>query len=306
MGTVALRRWAPGRAPVAPPPPPLPFQLSVMLWTVFRKLPFEQRLENVAAAGYRNVELVGEFAHWSDADYTRALAAKRSLGITFDASTFVRHPLADPRQRQAFLADVRASLPVLDRLECPVLILQTGNRIPGMAHVVQYQSCVDGLRQAAKLVEGSSRRILVENIDPLENPRYFLTSGAEGIDIMNAVDHPQVQLLLDFYHEQVAEGNLIAKLNQSLNRIGLVHIADVPGRHQPGTGEINYANIFRRLTELGFPHVAAMEFFPTYDEVACLRAARLFALQSAALANAAPIPTSSDPTLPSSHPAAGA
>ena len=89
-----------------------------------------------------------------------------------------------------------------------------------------------------------------------------------------AVNHPQVQFLYDLFHEQIAEGNLIEKLEKHIDVIGLVHVADVPGRHQPGTGEINYINIYRKLAELKYRHVVAMEFHPTGDPIATLRAAK--------------------------------
>jgi len=150
---------------------------------------------------------------------------------------------------------------------------------------VQHQCCVDTLKAAAKLVEGKSIkgepvRLLLETIDPEENPQYFLTEIAEALEVIQAVGHPQVRLLYDFYHEQIAAGNLIAKLQKSIPYLGVVHIADVPGRHEPGTGEINYLNIFAKLAELKFGGVVAMEFHPTGDPVAQLRAAREMALQA--------------------------
>ncbi len=97
---------------------------------------------------------------------------------------------------------------------------------------------------------------------------------------MRAVNHPQVQFLYDLFHEQIAEGNLIEKLEKNIDVIGLVHIADVPGRHEPGTGEINYGNIYRKLAQLNYRHMAAMEFKPTGDQVALLRAAKEMVIKS--------------------------
>jgi hydroxypyruvate isomerase len=152
-----------------------------------------------------------------------------------------------------------------------------------LPRAVQHQCCVDTLKAASKLIEGKSIhgepvRLLLETIDPEENPQYYLTEIAEALEVIQAVDHPQVQLLYDFYHEQIAAGNLIAKLEKSMPHLGLVHIADVPGRHEPGTGEINYQNIFAKLAELNYTGVVAMEFHPTGDPVAQLRAARDLAL----------------------------
>ena len=87
----------------------VPYKLSVMLWTVFNDLPFEQRLENVAAAGYRYVELVGEYKKWSEEDFRRANAKRRELGISFSTTAGLAHGVADPRAREAFLSDLRRS-----------------------------------------------------------------------------------------------------------------------------------------------------------------------------------------------------
>ena len=97
---------------------------------------------------------------------------------------------------------------------------------------------------------------------------------------MRAVNHPQVQFLYDFFHEQIAEGNLIEKLEKNIDVIGLIHVADVPGRHEPGTGEINYSSIYRKLAQLHYRHVVAMEFRPTGDPIATLRAAKAAAMNA--------------------------
>ena len=266
----------------------VPFGLSVMLWTVFRDLSFEQRLEKVAEAGYTNVELVGEYEKWSEQDFDRANAKRKELGITFDCTAGLKHSLCNPAERDSLLAEFHQTLPIMRKLDCPAMIFLTGNTVPGMPVTTQQQSCIDGLKAAAKLVDGEKIngepvRVLLENIDPEENPKYFLTSVAMGFEIVKAVNHPQVQFLYDFFHEQIAEGNLIEKLEKNIQLVGLVHIADVPGRHHPGTGEINYKNIFRKLADLKYSRIAAMEFLPTGDPVAELRAARQFAIESATM-----------------------
>ena len=258
----------------------VPFKISVMLWTVFGKLPFEQRLENVAAAGYHAVELVGEYSKWSEAEFRRMNAKKRSLGITFDAMVGGTD-LADPRAREKFLSDVRNGLPTADKLECPAMICLSGNGIPRMMREAQHESIVEGLKRAAEIVQGKGITLLLENIDPEENPHYYLTSVAEGFKIIGEVNHPQVKFLYDFYHEQIAEGNLIEKLEKNIDRVGLIHIADVPGRHEPGTGEINYPNIYKKLAALKYSHYVAMEFIPTGDPVESLKRAREEALSAA-------------------------
>jgi hydroxypyruvate isomerase len=259
-----------------------------MLWTVFRDLPFETRLEKVAAAGYRNVELVGEYANWSDSDFDRANAKRKELGITFDCTAGLKHSLCDPSERDGLISELRSTVPIMERLDCPAIILLSGNMVPSLSIEAQQQSCVDGLKAAAAVVDGKKIndkpvRLLLENIDPEENPKYFLTSVARGFEIVRAVQHPQVQFLYDFFHEQIAEGNLIEKLEKNIEYVGLVHVADVPGRHEPGSGEINYKNIFQKLVELNYRNMVAMEFLPSGDPVAQLRVAREMALKDGAI-----------------------
>jgi hydroxypyruvate isomerase len=261
------------------------FKLSVMLWTVFTDLPFEQRLEKVAEAGYDNVELVGEYKKWTPSDFQRANAKRKELGITFDCTAGLKHGVSNPADREALLAELRHELLIMKQIDCPALILLSGNRVAGMPREAQHQSCIETLKAAAAAVEGKSIngepvRLLLETIDPEENPRYFLRGIGEALEIVQAVGHPQLQLLYDFYHEQIAAGNLIAKLEKSIPHLGLVHIADVPGRHAPGTGEINYQNILRKLAELNYAGVAAMEFRPIADPVRELQSARDMALQA--------------------------
>ncbi len=260
--------------------PGVPFKLSVMLWTVFQKLPFEHRLEKVAEAGYKYVELVGEYQKWSEDDFRKANAKRRELGISFDTTAGLAHGVGDPNQRDAFLADLRKELPIMEKIECPAIIVMSGDVVDGMQRERQHQSCIEGLNRAVELVERKNVRLLLENIDPEENPKYYLTSVAEGFQIVEAVNHPQVKFLYDFFHEQIAEGNLIAKLEKHIDKVGLVHIADVPGRHEPGTGEINYENIFRTLARLKYNRFVAMEFLPTGDAVQSLRAAREMAIRA--------------------------
>lgn len=256
-----------------------PFPISVMLWTVYRDLLFEQRLEKVAEAGFRAVELVDEFKKWSSDDFAAARRKKNDLKITFDATAGVWHTLADANDREAFVKAVTDFVPVLSGLECSKLILQTGDVVPGLSREQMRTNCIEALKRGGELAAKRNIELLIENIDPEENPKYFLTSSAEGFEIVRSVGNPHVKFLYDFFHEQIAEGNLIAKLAKNMDYLGLVHIADVPGRHEPGTGEINFANIYRKLGELNYKRYVAMEFMPTGDPVTALRAAAEFAAQ---------------------------
>lgn len=257
-----------------------PFHFSVMLWTIYRDRPFEERIEKVAEAGYHAVELVNEYEKWAPEDFRRASAKLRSLGMVVDAMAGDWTGIANPQVRDKFLADLNRLVPVAEQLECPAIIILSGDRVEGLSREAHHQSCVEGLKRAAEIADKRNLTLLLENIDQEENSKYYLTSVAEGFEIVHEVNHPRVKFLYDFYHEQISEGNLIAKLEKNIAQTGLFHVADVPGRHEPGTGEINYASIYRKLAQLNYRGYVAMEFEPSGDPVASLRVAREEAIRA--------------------------
>jgi hydroxypyruvate isomerase len=263
------------------PPPPTQWRFSDMLWTLEKQAPFDKCLEIVAEAGYQGVELTGQFQKWSPEETRRITAKMRSLGLVFDLLSGVKLGFADPSGTAEFLAAITAQLQAANELESPQINLKSGNRIDTLSRQAQHAAGVENLKRAADLAAKENVQILIEPIDPLESPNMFLTTVTEGFDIVREVGTPQVRVLYDFYHEQRAYGNLIEKLEKNIDLVGLVHIADVPGRHEPGTGEIDYPNIYRKLAELKYNKYITMEFYPTQDPVATLRKARLEAQQAA-------------------------
>jgi hydroxypyruvate isomerase len=251
-----------------------------MVWTLEKQAPFDRCLEIVAEAGYQGVELTGQFQKWSSDETRRVMAKVRALGLTFDMLSGVKAGFADPSGAAEFMAQATAQIKAAKELESPQINLKSGNRIDNVSRSVQHAASIENLKRAADLAAANQVQIVVEPIDPLENPNMYLTSVSEAFEIIRAVDSPQVRVLYDFYHEQRAYGNLIEKLEQNIDLVGLVHIADVPGRHEPGTGEIDYANIYRKLGQLKYNKFITMEFYPTQDPVAILKKARLDAQQS--------------------------
>src|SRR5579871_905594 len=131
-----------------------PFPLSIMLWTVWTNLPFEQRLANVAQAGYTNVELVGEYAKWNDTDFDRAHTARKRFGIRFDATAGLHNGVGNPAVRDGLLAELQEAFTPMQKLGCPAMIVLSGNAVSGLSRQQQHQSCIEGLKRAAELVEG--------------------------------------------------------------------------------------------------------------------------------------------------------
>lgn len=268
------------------PEPQANFHFSVMLWTLEKKapktpdtVPFDRCMEMVHEAGYEGIELTHEFWSWSPDDIRRIMAKMRSFGMVFDALDGGKKQLADPAATEAILAQVNKAIAVMKDLECSQMILTSGNRVEGVSPEAQRTAIVENLKRATDLVAKNNIRIALEPIDHLEKKNAYLDSVADGFEIAKAVGNPNLKVLYDFYHEQRAAGNLLQKLEENIDLVGLVHIADVPGRHEPGTGEIDYANIYRKLAELNYNKFIAMEFFPTEDPVATLKKSRMDALQ---------------------------
>ena len=249
-------------------------QYSVMMWTLKKLGTFEENLDRVALAGYHHVELVGEWKQWSDADYQRILAHMETLKVTVDATSGASAGFADPSGQEAFLSGLKSIIPAAQRLGCKQIILLSGKRIDGAPAGRQHTASIEALKRAADLLSSAGLVAVIEPIDRLENPTIYLDGVTEAFEITKAVGSPNVRVLYDIYHEQREFGNLIEKFESNIAQVGLIHIADVPGRHEPGTGEINYMNIYRKLAELDYKGTIAMEFYPTNDVVETLRRAR--------------------------------
>jgi hydroxypyruvate isomerase len=247
---------------------------SIMLWTLPKTLSFPQQLELVAAAGYDSVEVGSEYEKWTDEEWAANLAALKRLGLGVDAAVPGRNSLADKTKRSALRDDLIKAIPGAKRLGCKQLIYTAFKRVAGQSAEEQRAAIVDTLKYAADLPEMDGMEIVLEPIDLLEHKEEAVISVTEAFAIARAVNSPKVTVLYDFYHEQRQTGNLIEKLNGNIDLVGLVHVADVPGRHQPGTGEMNWTNIYRALAKLQYKRVICMEFSPQGDPVTVLTKAR--------------------------------
>ena len=253
-------------------------KFSIMLWTLPKGLSFEQQLDLAAAAGYNGVEVGNEYEKWTPEEWKRNLARQHVLDIAVDSAVPGRNALADHTKRTALHDDLMKAIPGAKELGCKQFIYTAYTRVPGQTPEQQRAAIVDTLKYAADLLEKDQIEIVLEPIDLLEHKQEAVTSVSEAFEITRAVGSPRIKVLYDFYHEQRQAGNLIEKLEKNIDQVGLVHIADVPGRHQPGTGEVNYTNIYRKLAELHYDRYICMEFSSQGDPVKTLKTARLEAI----------------------------
>jgi hydroxypyruvate isomerase len=249
-------------------------RFSVMIWVLRKRGTFEQNLDAVAKAGYKHIELIGEFWQWSDTDRERYMKKMGELGITVDATTGMKLGFADPATGDAYIAELKKLIVAAKQVKCTRLILMSGKVLP-VGDEAQRAASITTLRRVAEVLEAEGMDALLEPIDRLENPTYWMDGVEEAATITRAVGSPRLRVLYDFYHEQRTRGNLIEKLEKAIDQVALVHVADVPKRSDPGTGEIVYANIYRKLKALNYKGMIAMEFYPVGDPTEALRKARL-------------------------------
>jgi hydroxypyruvate isomerase len=254
---------------------PLNDRFSVMIWVLRKRATFEQNLETVAKAGFRHIELIGEFWQWSNADRERYMAKMASLDITIDATTGMKLGFADPATGDAYIAELKKLIVAAKQVKCNRLILMSGKVLPAVGDEGQRAASIATLKRADEVLEAEGMTALLEPIDRLENPTYWMDGVEEAATITRAVGSPRVRVLYDFYHEQRTRGNVIEKLEKAFDQIDLVHIADVPKRSDPGTGEMAYANIYRKLKQLNYKGMVAMEFYPVGEPLEGLRRALL-------------------------------
>lgn len=270
-------------AALAKPAPAANFKLSVRVEPLFPKLTLKERVEQVALAGYQGFE----FGDWRAADAAEITPLKNKLGLECACLVGNRgvNPkgmgLCDPAEREGFLAEIKASTEAAKRFESSRLVVLTGNKVAGMPREQQRASIVEGLKRAADIASANRIQLIVEvlntlakvePLNPVENhANYYLNSTREAFAIVRAVGSPHVKILFDFYHVQIMEGNLIETLRANIADIGHFHIGDVPARHEPGTGEINYRNVFQAIRATGFRDFVAMEYLPLGDAMKTLR-----------------------------------
>ena len=263
-------------ASLAQAQPPAPsMKTSVMLWTL--RGAFEKKLEIAAAAGLQSVELVDEHVNWTDADVEEKKRLARSLKLGID--TLIATPrwggrpvsMVVPGHREAFLADVAKAVTAARKLEIPYVILMAGNAVAGKSYEEQWASLVESAKRAGDLAAQAQVTLVVEPLNAkVDHKGFFLTTCVEGLKLIQEVANPHVKLLFDIYHEQVQTGNVIRTLRAAAPYTAIFHVADNPGRNDPGTGEMNYAKIYAAIRDAGYGGYVTFEYLPRGDAAASL------------------------------------
>lgn len=214
------------------------------------------------------------FSAWEDndmpgrpmGDQERIAAAMATLNMSFGIFTITRDfdnitfASGEPEARDKILKDIRAGIEVAKRLNAKWVTVMTGQADPGLEPGYQTANMVDNLKACAALCEPAGLVMVIEPLNPWnDHPKLFLTKIPQAFQICKAVNSPSCKILDDLYHQQITEGNLIPNIEMAWSEIGYFQVGDNPGRYEPGTGEINYKNVFRYLHEKGYRGIIGME-----------------------------------------------
>jgi len=146
------------------------------------------------------------------------------------------------------------------KVNCRRLVGLSGNERTDISHDEQMANVIKCVKRLAPIAEKNDVILVMEALNPLvDHKGYFLTRTDQTMAILKEVNSPNVKMLFDIYHQQITEGNVIRNITQNIDRIGHFHVADNPGRKEPGTGELNYKNIFKAIAGTGYKDFVALE-----------------------------------------------
>jgi hydroxypyruvate isomerase len=166
----------------------------------------------------------------------------------------------DPEMRAQFLSDIRDSIEVAKRVNARWMTVVTGELHPKLEMGYQTANVIESLKLAAEIFEPHGLVMVIEPLNPWrDHPGMFLTKIPQAYMICKAVGSPSCKILFDIYHQQITEGNLIPNMDLAWEEIGYFQIGDNPGRKEPTTGEINFRNVFKHISEKGYQGILGME-----------------------------------------------
>jgi hydroxypyruvate isomerase len=183
--------------------------------------------------------------------------------------------MRDPANQEAFLRALRETAVVARSLGAGSLIVLTGQARPDLSRQMQHAAVVAALKAAAPLAAEARLTLLLEPLNTVvDHPGYFLDSTVEGLEIVEKVGSPAVRLLYDLYHSAMMQEAVADVLGERGNLIGHVHIADAPGRHEPGSGTIDWAASVSEIRKAGYGGMIGLEFRPSARTTEALLATR--------------------------------
>ena len=241
-------------------------RFAANLSMLFTEVPFLDRFERAAQAGFEAVEFLFPYAHTVEEIKERLDATGLQIVLhnlpAGDWDADERGIACDPQRVDEFRAGVAKAVSYAHALGVPQLNCLAGKAPAGVDAAVLRRTFVENLRFAAAALKMAKLRLLIEPINPFDIPGFVLNRTDQAIAILDEVGADNAFVQYDIYHAQRVEGELAATLQKNLARIAHVQLADNPGRNEPGSGEINFPFLFAHLDRIGYAGWVGCEYQP--------------------------------------------
>ncbi len=248
-------------------------KLSFCLEMLYAELSFNDRLDVAKKDGISYFE----FWDWRNKDLKALKQRMELLGMKVcNLSGNRNYGMIDESERDNFLAEVRETGAVAKQLGCPTLMLlvqsleqDNSGRLPAnkLSDQKIEANIIESGKQTGKIADELDLDIVIEPLnDVLDHPNYYLTSGRRAFNIIRAIDHPRIKVLYDIYHTAMQGADVFADIENNYNEIGYFHVADKPGRNEPGSGTIDYVKIHALLKKMNNEKVVGFEYMPTNND----------------------------------------
>ena len=239
---------------------------------------FKIKTEEDFCAALKKVKELGfdaaEFYRWWEFDLKKLKAGIDESGVEILSMCTSEFRLTSPEHRELWLEGLKKSCEAANTLGVKRLITQVGSDT-GAPREEQHAAIVETLKLALPILEEHKVTVMLEPLNVLVNhPGYYLTSAAEGFDIVREVGSEYVKIVYDIYHQQVSEGNIIPSVVNNLDCIAHLHGAGHPGRHELQFGETNYKFVFDAIDAAGYTGACGLEYRPTLDPIESLKSAK--------------------------------
>ena len=243
-----------------------PFACNLDTW--FTDKPFADRFALAAKAGFTQVEFWpvrrAKNEESMDATKARALLDANELALTQYAPAAPN--FSDPANHDALTAMIREAITDSTILGCKAITLVGHHIVDGMSREAMLSGYTTSLMRIAPLLEQAGLMALVEPFNTVNHPGHLLNGSRPATAMLRAVNSPMIKLQWDFYHMQLEDGDLIEKFTAGIDQVGYVQLGDVPGRHQPGTGEVNHVNLLKAIRAAGYKGPMGLEYYPLDDD----------------------------------------
>ena len=241
-------------------------KFSANLTFLFNELPFMERFAAAAQAGFKAVEYMAPYPYPA-AELQAALKANGLVQALFnlpagDLNSGERGMACIPGREAEFKEGVAQAIKYAHALDCKKVNCLAGKLPLGVSREAATATMVGNLKYAAAALKREGIMLVTEPINSFDIPEYFVNRTSEALAILDAVGSDNLFIQYDVYHAQRMEGELGATLTHHMSRIGHIQIADNPGRHEPGTGEIHYAWVLKHIDALGYDGWVGCEYAP--------------------------------------------